>query len=173
MSSLPLELPDLVFEVDRLEKEVLHLTRDVQREEAQAALLAEFISKDQEKERKLQKEISDICQDTQDWECRERCLAGAIESSYKNLEFLRKMEAEGNTKLDQEVKKTDDLLKSLKLQVDGFQKKYDEDMEIIGRLPGFDQKKEIEQKKEKLAKIEEENKKLMEELEESKKKKKG
>merc|ERR1712208_5985 len=101
------------------------------------------------------------------------CLAWAIQSSYKNLKVLRKMEAEGNTKLDQEVKKTDDLFKSLKLQVDGFQKKHDEDMEIIERLPGFDQKKEIEQKKEKLAEIEEENKKLKEELEENKKRKKS
>ena len=168
MSSLPLQLPYLVSEVDRLEREVRDLDRDIQREEAQAAVVSEIISRLLEKEKKVRQEVSDITQDTLEWEYRERCLARAIESSYKSLEFYRWKEAEGNTRLDREIKKTDDLFISLKFHVDRFQKKYDESMEQIGQLPGFDQMREIEEKKEKLAEMEEENKKLKKEIEEAK-----
>ena len=168
MSSLPLQLPCLVSEVDRLEREVRDLDRDVQREEAQAAVDGEIISRLLEKEKKVRQEVSDITQDTLEWEYRERCLAQAIECSYKSLEFYRWKEAEGNTRLDREIKKTDDLFISLKFHVDRFQKKYDESMEQIGQLPGFDQMREIEEKKEKLAEMEEENKKLKKEIEEAK-----
>ena len=155
-----------------MEQEVRDLGREVEREESQTSHLEEMITREQEREGKLRMEISNISKETLEWEDRERFLVGAIESNYQNYQVLQQMEVEGRAKLSQETLRTDELMKSLKIQFEAFQNKYNEDMKILAQLPGFAQEKEIEEKKEKLAKIEEENKKLSEQIEESRRRKK-
>lgn len=155
-------------QLDRLEREVKDLAREVQWEKSRVVHLEEIINRDVEKEQELSREITNLSRDTLEWKEREQFLHGAIESSYKTLQVLQKTEVEGKTKLLEEVKKTDDLMNSMKSRFEVFEKKYNEEMEIIRKLPGFVERKEIEEKKEKLAGIVEENKKLLDAIEERK-----
>jgi len=172
MSSQPPQLTDLMSQVDRLEQEVKDLAREVERKERQAVCLEEKITRDMEKEERLLKEIRNISSVSLELEDRERFLAGAIQSTFQDLKVLQQMEAEGKTKLCQEIKKTDDLFVSLKRKLDVFQSKYIEDIKMLEQLPVYAEEKEIEEKMEKLAKIEEENQELEEEIEERRTRKK-
>ena len=131
-----------------------------------------MISKDQEKEAKLCQDVSNISQELLEWEDREKFLAGAIESSYQNYQVLQQMRMEGKTKLSQERKKSDDLYQSLKAKFEVFQKKQEEEVEILKTLPGFADGKAAEEKKAKLVEIKRENQRLLEEIEGGKESKK-
>ena len=131
-----------------------------------------MISKDQEKEAKLCQDVSNISQELLEWEDREKFLAGAIESSYQNYQVLQQMRVEGKTKLSQERKKSDDLYQSLKAKFELFQKKQEEEVEILKTLPGFADGKAAEEKKAKLVEIKRENQRLLEEIEGGKESKK-
>ena len=116
---------------------------------------------------------SAISKETLEFKDRERFLAGAIEYNYLTYKVLQQMGVEGRAKLSQETKRTDDLILSLKVQFEAFEKKFNEDRKILARLPGrISEEKEIKERKEKLAKIEEENKNLGEQIEESRRRKK-
>ena len=131
-----------------------------------------MISKDQEKEAKLCQDVSNISQELLEWEDREKFLAGAIESSYQNYQVLQQMRMEGKTKLSQERKKSDDLYQSLKAKFEVFQKKQEEEVEILKTLPWFADGKAAEEKKAKLVEIKRENQRLLEEIEGGKESKK-
>ena len=82
------------------------------------------------------------------------------------------MEVEGKTKLSQERKKSDDLYQSLKVKFEAFQKKQQEDMEILKTLPGFADGKAAEEKKAQLIEIKRENQRLLEKIDGGKESKK-
>ena len=159
-----LSLPDLLAQVDRLQQELKDLDREVGREENHVAHLEMMITKDQEKETKLRQDVSNVSKELLEWEDRERFLAGAIDSNYQNYQVLLQMQVEGKTKLSQERKKSDDLYKSLKTKFDFYQKKQQEELEILNALPGFVEGKEVEEKKTKLAEMRRENQRLQEEI---------
>ena len=159
-----LSLPDLLALVDSLQQQLKDLSREVEAEENHVAQLEEMITKDQEKEARLRQDVNNISKELLEWEDRERFLAGAIDSNYKNYQVLQQMEVEGKTKLSQKRKKTDDLFKSLKAKFEVLQKKQEEDMKILSALPGYVEGKVLAEKKAKLAKIKGENRRLLEEF---------
>ena len=159
-----LSLPDLLAQVDSLQQQIKDLGREVEGEEKHVVHLEEMITKDQEKEARLRQDVNNISKELLEWEDRERFLAGAIDSNYKNYQVLQQMEVEGKTKLSQERKKTDDLFKSLKAKFEVLQKKQEEDMKILSALPGYVEGKVLAEKKAKLAKIKGENRRLLEEF---------
>ena len=89
-----LSLPDLLAQVDSLQQQLKDLGRQVEAEENHVACLEEKITKDQEKEAKLRQDASNISRELLEWEDREKFLAGAIDSNYKNYQVLKQMEVE-------------------------------------------------------------------------------
>ena len=130
-----ISLPELLAEVDRLERELKELGREAQRGEDFVRQLVEIVERDTRRVGEVERDTSYIAREMLEWE--ERFLADALNSSAQSSQLLVHMETQARSKLEEERKVTDRLKEELEAKVLRFADKVEKEEGEYRKIPDY------------------------------------
>jgi chromosome segregation ATPase len=130
-------LSQLLAEVDRLESELKKLGREAQRGGDFVHQLQEIVEKDTKRVEDMEDNTSKITQEMLEWEAREKFLTDAVSRGTQSSQLLVQMETQARSKLELEMKITNQFKEELVVKVRTFAKKVEDEEDKYQKIPQY------------------------------------